>query len=263
MQTSRKEVVFTEAERCLHLVSICAYLPLSPMADLEFLTTQRLPNLQNSSRAKPAPSKQHSQCLPCRSPRWSETPVKSTKVQRILSRSQLGWFEHRPPVKGHVLSVVCKGGQGKQAFLFQIQTSDTVCAAAGENTFLFSCCKERPSPALPAPDGRQHSVQSKTCFVNPAPQNHHINSQENRGSAVGWCRDSLPTTRLCEPQPRLVLNQERMIFPLCCSSGGSGHSRGCRAASPAPSAAVRAGCGWWGLAKEKAGKNLLLSDFKG
>lgn len=57
--------------------------------------------------------------------------MKSTKVQ-----SHKKWqFEHWPPVKGRFLSVVCKSRQEKNAFLYQIQISDTVCAAAGENTF--------------------------------------------------------------------------------------------------------------------------------
>ena len=153
MQTSTKEAVFTKAEHCFHPVSICAYLLLSAMADLEFRIMRCLPNPQNGSSAKTAPSKQHSQRLPCSSLRWSKTPVKSTKVQRILRKRLFGRFERCPPVKGHILSVVCKGRQEKHAFLFQIQTSDTVCAAAGESTFSFSCCKEPPSPAHPAPDG--------------------------------------------------------------------------------------------------------------
>lgn len=153
MQMSMKEVIFTKAEHCFHPVSICAYLLLSATADLEFLIMQCIPNLQNENSAKTAPSKQHSQCLPCSSPRGSKTPVKSTKVQRILKNRQFGRFEHWPSVKGHVLSLVCKGRQEKHAFLFQIQTSDTVCAAAGENTFLFSCCKKGLSPTHPAPHG--------------------------------------------------------------------------------------------------------------
>jgi len=75
MQTSTKAVVVTKAGLCLHPVLLCAYLLLSAAADPELLIVQCLPNLQTGPRARPVPSRQHSQRLPRSSLRWSKTPV--------------------------------------------------------------------------------------------------------------------------------------------------------------------------------------------
>lgn len=109
--------------------------PLPAMADLELLTMQHPPNLQNSNSAKTAPGKQHSQGLPCCSLGCSKTPVKSTKVQRILKKRKFGRFEHWPPVKGHNFSVVCKGSRENMHFSFKYKLLTLRCRW-GEHIFI-------------------------------------------------------------------------------------------------------------------------------
>lgn len=64
--------------------------------------------------------------------------MKSAEVQRVLKKGRFRRFECWPFAEGRVLSGGCKDS----ALLFQTQTCDTASAATGENTFLFSRCKE-------------------------------------------------------------------------------------------------------------------------